>query len=741
MMLYRKLEEMVHAIAYSIWGIKTEKVQENGINHDCVIKLQPDYWIIIETSVRNDLDKIREDINRLLLSRSILMPKGIYTKCFFVSEKEIPPNVKNTGKEANVDILSMHEFQNLFFNYSNYATTRLRYPFGSAVDPHTGAQDSNKYITVKYQNSDSGAELSFEEIADLLLKGSRIILTGDYGSGKSRCLKELFSYMSNRAQEEFRYAIAINLKENWGLKRGEEIIRRHFHDIGMSESAETVLRNYRDNRFCMLLDGFDEIGSQSWSNDPKKIVEIRKESLIGVKDLITECGGGLIIAGRDYYFNSTSEMLDCLGLNPQNTTAIIVREEFTEKQVNEYFSFNLHNTFEIPEWMPKKPLVFQMLSKLDNEILGKIAEKGLEFREFWGLFIDTVCEREAKINIRLDAEKIKQTLIRLARITRNIPESSTLSLSMIEKAFEEVTDKAPVEESSIMLQRLPFLRRAGIENQDRQFYDNSIANILRAMDVISIVRERDSLTIEEIWSLPMEEVGIAYLASEIAQGDEYEEYYAFLITNATKKNKILFGEIITAMLEIGIEKYDFKGLVLNDTHIKNLDLSGVDIARLSVTNSIINSLNISGICAESLEINECLISKITGIASESGLPDFIKNCMIENYEVLNTLSRIKKSDASVSQVIFLSIVKKTFFQPGSGRKEEALYRGFGDKENRRLFDKIINKLVYEDVLSKTKGDAGNLYIPNRKYTVRMKRIMESLSYSDDPLWKEIIQYK
>ena len=35
-----------------------------------------------------------------------------------------------------------------------------------------------------------------------------------------------------------------------------------------------------------LLDGFDEVGAQTWSDDPTRLVSIRRQSLVGVKDLI-----------------------------------------------------------------------------------------------------------------------------------------------------------------------------------------------------------------------------------------------------------------------------------------------------------------------------------------------------------------------------------------------------------------------------------------------------------------------
>ena len=80
-----------------------------------------------------------------------------------------------------------------------------------------------------------------------------------------------------------------------------------------------------------------------------------------------------------------------------------------------------------------------------------------------------------------------------------------------------------------------------------------------------------------------------------------------------------------------------------------------------------------------------------------------------------------------------------FFQPGSGRKEESILKGFGQQADRKIAEKIIKLLVRKGLIDKTKGQEGNLYIPNREYTYRAKMIMDSLSLCDDEIWQEVTQ--
>jgi hypothetical protein len=59
------------------------------------------------------------------------------------------------------------------------------------------------------------------------------------------------------------------------------------------------------------------------------------------------------------------------------------------------------------------------------------------------------------------------------------------------------------------------------------------------------------------------------------------------------------------------------------------------------------------------------------------------------------------------------IVYKVYFQPGRGRKETALMRGYGETRDRKLFEEIINLLLSKGVL-RNKGDEGRVYHPDRK---------------------------
>jgi hypothetical protein len=130
-----------------------------------------------------------------------------------------------------------------------------------------------------------------------------------------------------------------------------------------------------------------------------------------------------------------------------------------------------------------------------------------------------------------------------------------------------------------------------------------------------------------------------------------------------------------------------------------------------------------------LIIDNCIILALSGVSSQSGLPNWISKCEIENYQALNTISRIRNANLNPAQLIFLSFIRKLFLQPGSGRKEAALFRGLGDSVNKKLSDKIIKIMIREGLVDTAKGYEGIIYLPKRENTQRLKRIVDQLALS------------
>jgi len=282
---WQQLERLVRTVAEAKFGGTARAEDIAGVKCDCVIRLSDGSAVIVEVSKERTIDKLRQDVNKFNTIRPFFFQQNIFPKCFFVTLQIPTPALIAAGQANHVQVYSFPQFFNSMLGLQNYLALRQRQAFGSAIDLYSGAPDQNKYVQVEYA-TDSGVPYTPEKIADELRRGRTVVLIGDYGTGKSRCVKEVFATLVVNKGGEFKHPIAINLRDNWGLKRAQELITRHFTDLGLVEHVPDVLKTAFSPANIYLLDGFDEVGAQTWSDDPTKLVDIRKQSLVGVKDLI-----------------------------------------------------------------------------------------------------------------------------------------------------------------------------------------------------------------------------------------------------------------------------------------------------------------------------------------------------------------------------------------------------------------------------------------------------------------------
>jgi energy-coupling factor transporter ATP-binding protein EcfA2 len=626
----------------------------------------------------------------------------------------------------------------MFFDFGSYRALRSELAFGSAVDPWSGKPDDTEFIQVTYQ-SDDGRQLTVADLSSLVATGRRIILIGEFGSGKSRALREVFHTLARDAETTGRYPLAINLRENWGTRRGHEIIRRHFDEIGMENRADAIVRILDKDSLILLLDGFDEIGTQSWSDDPSRLKDIRRSAVAGIKDLLRRSRGGAVISGREHYFNSDAEMLTALGLEPGECTVVRCANEFTFEEMKSLVK-NIPGDIAVPAWLPRRPLLCQVIARMEAEELEIIfgAEGG--DATLWETLIDVICSREARISSALDAGKIKDVLRQVSRITRTKNANvGPVSISEINRAFEAVIGVPPVDESATMLQRLPGLGRFAAETTDRQFVDMFILDGLRGLDDAEIIRTNEVGIEKEPWVNPLGDLGLQVLADHIPQGVEgARQAIRKARTSTTNQNRVLAADIVSCLCarsEDG-DILDFGGLWVADTYFGRLDMTRCVTNDLKISESDIIELDLPKRPPGRTEILDCQIGTVRGVSSSSGIPSWIQ-ATIGTFDAISTVAQIRAAALSPSQQILVTIVKKTFFQKGSGKKEEALLRGLGRVADRGKANRIINLLKAEHVLDDFPGNEGVVYTPNRAAGKRMKDLMAALTLSSDPIWKRV----
>jgi len=731
-------EDQVRDIASVIFGYPCKKSHIAGVDLDGFVDLQDGSVVCLEVTVRRDLGKIRDDISKLVTIKNHFLSKGILPKSYIVLQDDPTTSMIETASEQLITACSVSSFAAIFFEYERYRVARTAGTFGSSVIPATGRKDETPYVPVKYINEENGRLLTIADLSKLVTSGKNIVLLGEYGSGKSRCIQQLFLSLAADWPETFLFPFAVNLRDCWGLNRKEEIIRRHIRDLGLDQLEGKAVSVFNRGGSVYLLDGFDEIGIQSWSTDDSKQKLLRATALAAVKDLISSSNKGCLVAGREHYFSSNEEMFASLGLSKGTTVIVRAQEQFSEEEIEEYFEVAGIDV-DLPNWIPRRPLICQTIASLSDDDRLSMFGFGSDEVAFWNHLIDTICARDASIHPAFDKETIKRVFVLLARLTRTKPANvGPISLADLDKAFEAAVGTPPVQEASVMLQRLPSLGREKQESQERKFVDNYILDGLRALDVISMDKYSEAQRSEiydTAWSNPIDILGQKIICAYI---NENEKRMRATIARATSsKNTTLAADIVSSFMVGGRDRVDFENLVIREATFGTFDLSKSIPDNINIHSSVFSNIVVPSSPPKGTLVQNSLAERVSGVASRAGLPHWLQLDSVDYFDSTQTVSKIRDAGLSPAHEILATIVKKTFFQKGAGRKEEALLRGFGQNASKKLSDKILKLLLREKVLEASPGKEGTIYIPNRSYAGRMKAMMEELKSSGDALWTEV----
>jgi hypothetical protein len=732
-MRWQDVEILVRQIAELKFGAIARAETIGGVKCDCVLHLGDGSAVVVEISKQDDLNKLRDDIAKFKTIRPHFIQQDILPRCFFVTSALEPTSALiEAGKVHHVQVFSVDQFLNHLLGHSRYKNARLNYPFGSAVDLYSGEPDQKSYVSVEYFSED-GTSYSIEKIAKELNANKTIVLIGDYGTGKSRCVKEVFQYFCNNTSSPYRFPVAINLRENWGLKQATEIINRHFDDVGLKGTGPDIHRSIFSSSTVLLLDGFDEIGAQTWSDDPSKLVQIRKQSLVGVKDIISRARGGVLVTGREHYFNDDVELMSCLGVDYKDVLFLRCNQELTSHQFSQMIGRDLP---ELPGWVPKKPLIGTVIRDLEVPTIDSLFASSTGQIDFWELLITVFCEREVKINPILDATIIRSLYSHIGRLSRVTDGPlGPIAIKDINDAFEKITGRPPTDESAIILQRLPGLSRIGAESLDRQFVDSYILDGLKAEDLVDIFTRGDADIPKIQWKNPIESFGAFFLATHIENTQQISAVAAFARRNSVQKNAVLVSDMLSALFLCTLQDVDMGNTTLQLGRFEQISLSTSRIKNLILNDCYIKNLDVTDSAPDNVKLIECAITALDGVADEASLPDWIVTPIIENYQELATLSAIKHAGLKLSETFLLSSLRKLFLQPGAGRKESSMYKGYGDSASKKICDKVISLLLHYKFCSLHNGASETVYLPNRSMTPRVKKILNEMTLSQEDLWK------
>ncbi|MCF3099846.1 hypothetical protein EHZ86_22150 [Aeromonas australiensis] len=239
---WQSLEKHIKDLCQIMWQCKFQHDRIDGVNFDTVGKVSDEEIIIVETTKEFNLKKVRTDVAKLAGIKLRMAAEQVLLRAFIVLERAPTQGMIDIARAHKIQILSIQDFISKAFDYNSYKISRNQSTFGSSIDPITGLPDVNKYTPVNYYSDNEVKRYSISEICEQLKRKNKIVLLGDYGTGKSRCVREAFSILSEDVINISSYPLAINLREHWGAHTGIEIISGHFRRLGFQNSIDQVMR-------------------------------------------------------------------------------------------------------------------------------------------------------------------------------------------------------------------------------------------------------------------------------------------------------------------------------------------------------------------------------------------------------------------------------------------------------------------------------------------------------------------
>lgn len=712
-----EFEEMVSSVARALWNQDGGSEHLGGTNIDGVYRTW-EVTHLVEATIEKSIKKVRDDVAKMKTARPAEERSGRLVQAWMVVYEIPSPDQKEVARTNSVNLVTFDQFRQKLINAERYVKAREDHRFGSANNPITGDFRKLTYTPVGvHQECDDGSvvTLSLNAMMDLMCEGRVIVVLGEYGTGKSITLREAFKKLASGTRTGGPVPLAVNLREHWGQSDGAEVLHRHARIIGFDE-PEQLVRAWRGGRAALLLDGFDELAMQSWSPAMADLSNVRRLSVACVADFIKNrhSGCGVLVAGREEYFNSRSELRRAFGLP---SDAVFIRLRDLEFSAARDYVAKLGYTTVLPDWVPRRPLFLTYL--VASGLLEKLQTiDGLEGPAIaWRSLIDRVCEREAEQAAILDADVVKSILERLASFAR----TTTLGIGPImeeqnRQAFRESTGYDPQADSMNLLMRLPGLTARNLDDGSRFFVDVDFLSALSAGDVVrSAVSPRNPAFDSNKWNHPLSGIGVSVAWSTLRDSRMSTENVLSAATtlSETGQNMLAMDLLRVAQAaaedsagDAALEPLDCRDMYIAGAECDVLDLETVPLKSVSFMDCLIHVLRLPTSEPEAVRIIRCTIERVEGASSAAALPSWVEKCDCLAFDEMGTTAGIMRSKLSEAEKVALTILKKLYVQSGHGRTEGSLFRGL-DQKHQMLVKPVLAALVQEELAVGTRKGIGS----------------------------------
>ncbi len=691
-------EQRVRFVARALWHLPAGggAAESYGTNQiDCVCRTE-DIVHLVECTTDRSLQKVIKQIEKLLNAQRDEQRRGNTAKLWIVTFFEPTSEQRTVARKDTVTILSLEQFESRLLQAEAYLNLRWKYPFGSATDPDSDGPilPDDEYVPLPLTDVGSGHSFDVDSVADLLEKSGKVLLTGPYGAGKSLTLREIFKRLRGRwfNRESGVIPVALNLRDHWGQPDVDEALRRHAAKIGF-EHPDQLVRAWNAGRLVILLDGFDELAAQTVRVGPEATKRARRDALRLVRAFTRHTAVGVLVTGRDHYFDRDAEMFASLGVSPGAT--VLEVGEFTEEQAAVYLRRKRRPDAQLPTWLPRKPLLLGYVAaqKLLDKVLAIDGAHGPAYA--WDQFLDRICVRDAAMADDIEPAAVRKILEHLATRTRESASGSgPLYDADLAGAYRAVTSFEPLENSMVLLQRLPGLTAREQEMGARSFVDPEMTDALRAGAVASFIVNPFVSIGREPFRHCLSEFGCSVVALLTERAGVVEGQYRVAAQQAYGRwgqPTLAMDCLISGALRMQEAGIGCNGLEIAEAYIDVLDLDEVRFDGLAMESCAIETLRLGELGSTGLSMRKCLFGRVEGVSSMRGLPEWIAEASVDTFDDAHTNAAILKLDLPVPVRVLLTIIRKLFVQKGSGRKESALHRGLdGASERFELLSRVVD---------------------------------------------------
>jgi hypothetical protein len=459
----KEFEDEVRRMARLLWPSAEHEgaALRDGRERDGIFETD-EYVHILECTISRSKQKAIDDFDKLqkLIRKVEAHSPQKFVKGWFITAEEPTADQRGVFERVRGRIvaLSFDQFRSKLIDARSYLDLRYKYPFGSVRDPESGdSRTTLDYIPLEILD-ESGKLYSVDSLAESLTEGGRFVLLGDYGAGKSATVSEIHHRMAKlfRSGKNLVFPVTLNLRDHHGQTDPVEAMERHARRVGF-QNPEALVRAWRAGFVVLTLDGFDEIATAGWAGKTKRLKDLRYRSMELIRRFLrdTPAKSGVLMAGREHFFDSPKEMTSALGLD--NRFNFLNLSEFTEQQVSDYLA-KAGWMQPVPAWIPSRPL-----------LLGYLASRGLLQQTLeidagsgpamgWNSLLGRISAREAEMEVGIDPGTVRRLIEHVATLARSSTDGlGPLLPDQISSAFSEVCGYPPDDRGAVLLQRLPGL--------------------------------------------------------------------------------------------------------------------------------------------------------------------------------------------------------------------------------------------------------------------------------------------